>query len=334
LAAAIAGCSPREYNRDCMNLKIQHRNLEVTPVLNKLIARQAGKVRKLLPTFAGEVLDLNVNLERLPRGNQFQTVLVLAIPQRAIRVEEIEDNAASSVLRAFEELLRRVKRFKSQLNRERLWRRPPAPVAEETPASSPLDFERVFGDQLEKVENYLRREIYHQVLMGRIPAGVLEPHALVDEVFLRASARVSSRPNNVSVDQWIIQVAREALRKRMDEVDSHREERHFEEAAGLEDRWYDESLNFYQPDEVLRLSDLLADSSIDSPEAMLEREDVENQMQKILASLPDEVRESFVLFALEGFTSDEVAMITGKDPETVLEKVETARHKLKQELKT
>lgn len=317
-----------------MNLKIQHRNLEVTPVLNKLIARQAGKVRKLLPTFAGEVLDLNVNLERLPRGSQFQTVLVLAIPQRAIRVEEIEDNATSSVLRAFEELLRRVKRFKSQLNRERMWRRAPEPVVDEIPAAPPGEFERVLGDQLDKVENYLRREIYHQVLIGRVPAGHLEPHALVDEVFLRASSRASSRPNNVPVDQWIIQVARDTLRKRMDEVDSHREERHFEEAAEQEDRWYDESLNFYQPDEVLKLADLLADSSTDSPEAMLEREDVENQMQKILASLPDEVRDSFVLFALEGFTSDEVAMITGRDPETVLEKVKEARRKLKRELKT
>lgn len=315
-----------------MNLKLQSRNIELSESLNKLIERQSRKIWKMLPTFPSEVTDLAVTVEKLPRGSQYQTVLVLTVPQRAIRVEEIEDNPTSSIVRAFSELLRRVKKFKSQLNRERLRRRQPRQTAAEASSDSVRELEDAIGEYLEKIETYIRRELYFQVIMNRLSPGQIEPQALVDEVFLDLTAKASGRPTNLSLEQWMIQVARQKLQDRLSELTEHSDEPHVEESVKSEPRWEDEDLNFYQPDESLRLEDLMVDQNTETPEEALRREEVEQQLRTAVARLPETIRESFVLFAFEGFTSDEVAMITGREPEKVLEEVEKARQELRQEM--
>ena len=47
----------------------------------QLIERQSSKSQKIVSVFADADLDLHVTLERLPRGNQYHTVLVLTTPQ-------------------------------------------------------------------------------------------------------------------------------------------------------------------------------------------------------------------------------------------------------------
>jgi len=91
-----------------MNLKIQHKNFDMSPRVQQLIEKKAKKLEKMLPTFADDSLDLHVNMERLARGNQYQAGLVLALPQTAIRVDQVADNATGSVQNGFDELLRKV----------------------------------------------------------------------------------------------------------------------------------------------------------------------------------------------------------------------------------
>jgi RNA polymerase sigma factor (sigma-70 family) len=315
-----------------MNVQIHNKNLDLLRNHQKLIDRQSQKISKMLRTFSSDVVDLTVNIERLPRGNQFQTGLVLSLPQRTIRVEEIEDNATSSVVRAFSELRRRVKRFKSRLSRERLWRKEPLRTWTEESVQSAIELQDNIQENLEKVENYIRRELYHNVLAGVMPPGILEPHAIVDEVFLEVNSQQQDRPGDFSTEQWMFQVARLKIKERLNELEKHRSDARVEEEATASSAWEDEQLNFYQPDELLHLEDLVRDGSSANPEEILEREEVAERLQQNVAHLPDSIRESFVLFALEGFTSDEVSMITGKKRDQVLSEVEQAREYLREGL--
>lgn len=311
-----------------MNLKLHNKNFNPPHNLRRVITRQAAKVRKVLPTFKPEDLDLHVTIEQLPRGNQFHTALVLTTPQNVIRVEELEDNPTRSVLDAFRELGRRIKKFKSQLNREQFWKKQEIAFTEPTPSKP--DLESIISENLDKVENYIRRELYYQTLLETIPPGILQPQALVDQVFLEVSSQAGMQPANVSPDQWIFQVARSVIQRRIESLEEREDDSHLEEEVRPAERWDDEELNFYQPDEVLHLEDLLTDRHVSTPEEFLEREETEASLHRAIAHLPEETRESFVLFALEGFNSDEVAMITGKTPEQVLKEVEEARSRLKQ----
>jgi RNA polymerase sigma factor (sigma-70 family) len=130
----------------------------------------------------------------------------------------------------------------------------------------------------------------------------------------------------------MFRLARNHIQQRLSKLEEHRDDTHLEEQAGLAERWEDESLNFYQPDEALRVEDLLKDGASFNPEQLLQRDEVEEQIHRAIANLPRHLRESFVLFALEGFTSDEVAMMTGSEPRQILEQVEEARERLRREL--
>jgi ribosomal subunit interface protein len=318
-----------------MNLKIQNRNFDIPQNVQRLIEKKAQKIRKLLPTFSSDAVDLNVTLERITRGNQFQATLVLALPQTAIRVEELADNAAGSVLHAFDEMIRKVKRFKSQLNREKFWQRQPNWTGGVAATENVRELENAINLNLDKIENYIRREIYHQVILENMPYGLIQPEAVVDDVFLEVSAKSAARPENVPLESWMFQIAREQLRKRLENLEDSENTPRLEELQNMQStpKWGDEDQNFYQPDEVLRLEDLLKDEKSSNPEEVMEHEEIEVELQKAVANLPVSMREAFVLFALEGFEPDEIAMITGRTPEEVIQEVADARRLLREKLR-
>ena len=311
-------------------MKIQHRHLRITEALKRLIDRHANKVEKILPTFTSRDLDLHISLERLPRGKQYQTVLVMTMPQRTLRVERMENNPATSVLRAFDELLRKIKKFKSQLNRENFWKKESFPSSAESTTYKTRVLEDAINQNLDKIENYIRRELFHRALTQDIPAGFLQSRALVDEVFLEVSSSVMDRPEDLPLEQWMFQIARKELNSRLQDFRASREGIHLEERASTPSQWDDEELTFYHPDEVLSLEDLIRDEHSVNPEQLMAQEEAEDQLHKAIASLPYVVRESFVLFALEGLNSDEVAMIMGKSPTEVVQNLEKARMELRQ----
>ncbi len=314
-----------------MNLKIQHRNFDIPQTLQRLIERKAQKVQKMLPTFSNETLDLHVTLEKLPRGSQYGATVVLTIPQTAIRVEEMADNPTGSVQTSFDELLRKIKKFKSQLNREKFWQRQP----ETTPrirTEGVREFENLINQNLDKIQNYVRRELFHKSLAHNIPPGILQPEAVVDEVFLLMTSQEKAKPGSMSLEQWMYQVARDQIDRRLDELD--RDAPHIEDSTPqAKPHWEDEVLNFYQPDEALKLEDVLSDQTGGNPELLMEVEETEQELHKAIARLPRKIRESFVLCVLEGFDPVEVAMITGKDAEKVQKDVDEARRRLRDQFR-
>ena len=284
----------------------------------------------MIPTFPPDSFDLNVVTEKLVRGSQYVTSITLNLPQRTVKVEETENNPISSVVRAFGEMRRRIGRFKSQLTRENLWRKQQIVSDQENNVETGRNMELAIDENLGKVENYIRREIYYEVVNGNISPGSIDPSSFVDDVFMEIFAR--PRSPEIYLDHWVLTVARQVLNKRISDIERHENDSHVEDSPGSRKQWEDEYLNFYQPDESLHISDLLQDSSSFDPEQLLERDEAESRAQKAIAALPLELREVFVLYSLEGFTSEEVAMATEKTPEEVLENVEKARSILKEDL--
>ena len=311
-----------------MNVKIQKRNMHLSPNLQRLIGRQCAKVRRILPTFAPQDLHLHVTIEKKPRS-QYETALVLTVPQTSIRTEEIEVNPSTSILRAFHELVRRIKRFKSHLGHEHTRHHGPLQTVENLSTDRLLDLETAINNNLEKLQNYIRRELYSQVVQRNLSPGLIEVAAIVDEVFLEVSARAAEQPHDLSLEQWMFQLAHQKLRERLNDLQAHQEDSSIEEPSAVDSRWDDEILNFFQPDESLRLEDLLVDKSSTNPEELIEGEEAEQLIHQLVAQLSDSIRESFVLFAIEGFGADEVAMITGKPSSQILQDVENARRALR-----
>ena len=311
-----------------MSLKIHTHGFSLAPQLHQILEKKAVKLERILPTFAGFDLSLNATVEKLSHTHQFHVILVLTLPQHSLRAEDVGPTVASCILRAFDELVRRLKRFKSQLNGQQFRHRRTPPVVSSGP-SDEADVVLAVSQSLDRIENYVRRELFHQVLAASIPPGLIQTEAVLDEVFLEARDRFSRRPTDYSLEQWLIGLAREKIQNRLLKLEAERDHPHVEERAHIQERWYDEALTFYQPDEALCVEDLLPDAHSETPEALLARHEREESLRQAIAQLPGEIRESFVLFALEGFNSDEVAMITRKPPARVLEEVQEARNLLR-----
>jgi DNA-directed RNA polymerase specialized sigma24 family protein len=74
----------------------------------------------------------------------------------------------------------------------------------------------------------------------------------------------------------------------------------------------EEILEFYEPDEDLKIEDVLADLEVATPEEETEARDLQWCVDAALAGLPDQWRELLLLRYVDGLTGAELATAAGK----------------------
>jgi DNA-directed RNA polymerase specialized sigma24 family protein len=74
---------------------------------------------------------------------------------------------------------------------------------------------------------------------------------------------------------------------------------------------------WYQPDEDLRVEDIVADPHTLSPEEIAARQTLQDDIDQAVAYLPKPWRDVFVLHSIEDFTIEEVSLVTGRPLEEV-----------------
>jgi DNA-directed RNA polymerase specialized sigma24 family protein len=73
----------------------------------------------------------------------------------------------------------------------------------------------------------------------------------------------------------------------------------------------DEILDFYQPDEDLKLEDLIADLDVLSPEQAMGLKELQSQVQTELNGLPRKWKRALVLRYVDGLTGPDLASALG-----------------------
>ena len=88
-------------------------------------------------------------------------------------------------------------------------------------------------------------------------------------------------------------------------------------------------LQFHQPDETLSKENIIADNRVSTPEEIAASDEMVALVESSLVTAKREDREAFILFAVEGFTVDEIAVTTDRAPERIKESIQTARDQLR-----
>ena len=70
---------------------------------------------------------------------------------------------------------------------------------------------------------------------------------------------------------------------------------------------------------------MLPNLGISTPEAVALSDEFIDQVERALTGAPSEQREAFTLFAIEGFTIDEIAEVSKRDPTEVKKSIKVAR---------
>jgi DNA-directed RNA polymerase specialized sigma24 family protein len=88
-------------------------------------------------------------------------------------------------------------------------------------------------------------------------------------------------------------------------------------------------LQFHQPDESVTGASVIADARVATPEQIMASDELLRLVASALRDLGSGPREAFILYAIEGFTVEEIVAITAQPAERVLAFVSAARDHLR-----
>jgi len=165
---------------------------------------------------------------------------------------------------------------------------------------------------------------------GQFGAGLVEEE-VIDEAIAAALGDGQEKPEKLALEPWLYRQALRALDElsRSDESNGHAV--HLEDSARRRNvKGSDEpELQFHQPDESITGESVIPDSRVATPEQIIASDELLRLIASALRDLGAGPREAFILHAIEGFSVEEIAAITGQPAERVLTLVSAARDHLR-----
>ena len=196
------------------------------------------------------------------------------------------------------------------------------------------------GQHLQRLYEFVRHRLAYFESLGDLVPGELAAEDVVDAVLLRASHEFVKEPAGREILSWLIELATEQLRSEVKRLKSERNrkvriEEDIPETPPIEEvsTLGDEILDFYQPDEDLKLEDIFPDVEISTPEEMAAaKEELLRCVNASLAAMPKEWRRALRLRHAEGFTDAELADALHKAAPEIERILEYGRQHLRQSL--
>ncbi|KGJ11897.1 sigma-70 family RNA polymerase sigma factor [Paracoccus versutus] len=305
----------------------------------EVIEEEVRQLEPHLGRFREELVRLEVVASQTKGKTRIQVSLRLQLPSGMIAAQEEGFEIEPALRKAFADLRHRVDRHVARLKHEPEYKRPArrrrigAPLA---PARDAAEAERrqlffdLIEDHLDTVYDTVRRELTYLECSGSVPAGYLSVGDIVDATILKGLARFEDRPSEFSVGDWLKRLAFETI-----EEESRAARRAVpEDAASIEAEpeapaedptEADQAMiEFYQPDEVLMLEDLIADDGGTDPETEVDRHKIAMALHRAIADLAPVERRVLYRMYLEDATIAETADLFGLTETEVAEIAENA----------
>jgi RNA polymerase sigma factor (sigma-70 family) len=189
---------------------------------------------------------------------------------------------------------------------------------------------------LRALYRFARHELAYRRNAGDVLGDEITVEDVVDAVMLRAWTEFAADPKRRRSAGWWVRLATEWLDAETTRLGAERETtRHFEEdvpeTAPAEEvtTLGEEILYFYQPDEDLKLEDLVPDLEIEDPELMAESDEVRDRVRAALAEMPAAWRRALLLHLTEDLGPAELADALGKPKDEIASILGQARERIR-----
>jgi RNA polymerase sigma factor (sigma-70 family) len=333
-----------------MNVHISYKGNHKPSDLEQEINPQIQKLGKRLQVFRPDLVHLRVGLDQKDPREGFNVSLDLRLPSGDIAAQETGTSAEGAIRKAFDDLIEQVAKHKDHLRAQHKWVRrrrvgrtrpqPQVPFEDTVAAVHPEaisdeDVNSWLNVNLYRLMRFVDREIRYREANGQLQPEQLTRTEVVDETVARAlgdGAGDMEKPEKVALETWMFALARRALddlsrsTERDGDVSLEHSMRQTDVSASDEDR-----LQYFQPDETPREQDNIMDRGAPTPEQIAASDEVIAMVDVALRGGKPEDREAFILFAIEGFTVDEISVITGRTQEQIRESVKRAREHVKKQ---
>ncbi len=295
--------------------------------IRHLVRELADKLEGKLGTLAQHDVSLKGTLQKHgQKKDLYRFGANLHLLHKIVSADEEGSEPAALVRKVFDELERQALRYKSRIKNEHEWkrkaRRKPLSVlveaAEQAPApaqgvtSDPAEWFEQLRPHLDDLYDFARREITYLQAIDDLRPDDIQPDELVDAVLVASWEQRGSKPDDLDLRAWLHQLAIDLLDREVEESQKRRLAISTEEV--IEDEDIDTNLyEFYQPDEVLKVEDLIGVPEqlpeIEAKQVLLEQQ----QAQPAMAQLPRTWRRAALLHHTAGFPVPTVASILRRE---------------------
>lgn len=316
------------------------------------IQQQTEKLGKRLQVFRPDLVHLHgIVAESSTKGGGITVSLNLRLPSGQMAAQSTSPTAVGAVKTCFHDLIHQLNAHKDLLRNRHKWRRLTKEhrrvpfeqtVAAVSPNGSPAtgvtlasrDIDQYVATELPRLNRFVDRELRYRVATGMLEQNLVAREEIVDEAIAMALSGDEHRPDRIPVERWLYGLALRAISAVAARNRDESETVHLEVPAGQQNvsGADEEYLQFHQPDDSLSTENVLPNRDISTPEAVALSDEFIDQVQRALTGAPPEQREAFTLFAIEGFTVDEIAEVSKREPAEIKKSIRAARdlvdHKL------
>ena len=328
-----------------MNVHISYK-IRKTSDLEKEIQHHLDKLQKRLQVFRPELIHVKGTIEQSSPREGANISLNLRLPSGQLIAQRTADTPTAAVKSGFEDLLLQLQKHKDLLRSSHRWPRwrggmtrnfvSAVPFEETIAAVQPTpvtldDIRSYINANLRRLESFVERELLFRESAGELPQNLLTKEEVVDEAITRALADGIEKPDRLAIEPWLYRLSIHAI------MDMGMSDYEYEADVHLEDsawkpnvRASDEhALQYHQPDESLTGENVIADRRISTPEEIAYSDEMITLVQVALRSAKTVDREAFVLYAIEGFSIEEIAEITDRTIQEVHTSIVNGRERLR-----
>jgi RNA polymerase sigma factor (sigma-70 family) len=301
--------------------------------LEKKLRQKIAKFERHLKNFPVDAVHLQIMLERNAKKPIYTAILNLRIPSHILHSEHSAHDLVEAFDAAVKAMLRELESFKSNLRREKFWKRKERrqklhelkatgfAIEPQPEGTGPQKYQDMVGElfrqHYKELLRHVRRHIRQDELAGDLAPNDLDPREVVEEVGRRALAQAAEGPKGTSWLLWLYHVIHRELKRRRrlmkqnngGGVAHHRTERVSESSVRADQTGVSSELDKFVP-----------------------RKDALLQLEQDMRSWPREEREVFELYFVEGLEPEEIAMVTQQALKSVQQNLASVQQRLRDQV--
>jgi DNA-directed RNA polymerase specialized sigma24 family protein/ribosome-associated translation inhibitor RaiA len=319
--------------------------------LEQTINQSIEKLRKRLQVYKPDLIHLHAIVDERTGRAGFNVRLDLRLPSGDIASSSNADRADSAIKSAFDDLTEQVGKHKAKLRAQHQWPRqrrvgrtrpvPQVPFEETLAAVQPEsasgeDISSFVNANLPRLQRFVERELRFRENNGELRADQVNPQEVIGEAIANSLGQ-EDKPEKIAIEAWLYRQSLRAINDLANRDGDGRDTVNLDHPArGPETRitmGSDESfLQFHQPDDEVVEENLIPNRGVATPEDSAASDEMVDLVEMALLGTSKEDREAFLLFGIEGFTVDEISVISSRPTDEVRKSIKSAREHLRKNL--
>jgi RNA polymerase sigma factor (sigma-70 family) len=329
-----------------MQHAVEFKNFEPSPDIKNRIEASVARIRKKAKSLAPDPVFLRCAMEQVPVHKLFRVSITLDVPQKTLAAKEEAHDADAAIRAAFEEIERQLDAYKAARRGEQWWKQNHKrkelrrlKIGGGESGNQDRDwFFALVNPHLEKLNEVVRHVVAMMEARGDLPVGT-DPEDIVGAALVRAYDAFSKDPAQGDIRSRLVRFALKEIEAEVRRMKREREwgvpvEHRVPEEPPPEEvtRLGEDILYFYQPDEVLKVEDVVPDVETPSPEEQAAQHELQDCVRKALGAMPREWQQALVLRYELGINGAELARALGQPQAEVERMLDAARGQLRETL--